>query len=128
MTTATLIFPLELPGMNEIVDAAKGCGGTGRLYSKMKKDFTNTIALMTRAQFKGAPFERYFLGFAWFFKDARKDPDNIIAAKKFILDGMVVGKALAGDTQKHFMGIDYECWSVDRSKKPSVRVIVTGAP
>lgn len=127
MSAVTLVFPLELPDMNEIIAAAKGCRGTGRLYSKMKKDFTGTIALMTRAQFKGPPFRLYYLGFTWDLKDARKDPDNIIAAKKFILDGMVDGGALTGDAMKNFHGIDYERWGYAIDGKASVRVMIRGA-
>jgi Holliday junction resolvase RusA-like endonuclease len=126
-TSVVFEFPGVLPGMNEIVAAAKGEGGRGTAYSRMKATYTLLIKAMARAQYKGAPFARYRLRFQWFLKDARKDPDNIIAAKKFILDGMVAAKVLANDTQKNFLGIISETWEI-RASKPGVEVTVEAAP
>jgi hypothetical protein len=121
--SVTFDFPGELPGMNEIVKAAKGCGGRGIMYSNMKEIHTLSIKNAARKQYKGAPFARYTLAFQWFLKDARKDPDNIIAAKKFILDGLVAAGVLTGDTQAHFVGITGEGREIRRGK-PGVSVTV----
>lgn len=127
MPEARFFFPGTFPGMNEIVAAAKGCRGTGRLYSMMKNNQTNTIALMAKSQYKGKPFDCYSLRFIWFLRDKRRDPDNIIAAKKFILDGLVTAGIFAGDTQKHFVAIDGETWIV-HAARPGVEVVVSSAP
>jgi hypothetical protein len=119
----TFNFPGELPGMNEIVEASKGANGRGREYSKMKSTYTLLIKAHAKKQYRGAPFARYTLAFQWFLKDARKDPDNIISAKKFILDGMVAAGVLTGDTQAHFVGITGETWEIRRGK-PGVGVTV----
>ena len=39
--------------------------------------------------------------FEWTTKDKRKDPDNVAFAKKFILDGLVKGGVLDGDSPKY---------------------------
>ena len=124
--TAWYQFPGIFAGMNEIIDAAKGCGGTGRMYSALKKKVTNDIALQARAQHRGPVFDRYTMRFVWTVKDRRRDPDNIIAAKKFILDGMVVGGALAGDKWSNLVAIEGESWAV--GDRPGVHVTVTGVP
>lgn len=38
--------------------------------------------------------------FHWIVPNARKDPDNIAFAKKFILDGLVSASVIPNDTQK----------------------------
>lgn len=80
-------IPGPLPGMNEIVSAAKGCGGKGLGYSSMKARWTGDIALLIRAA-RVPPMQRVRLRFDWVSVDRRHDPDNLEAAQKFIWDAL----------------------------------------
>lgn len=56
----------------------------------------------------------------WYEKDARRDPDNIFSAIKYILDGLVEMEVIPNDTQKYIKGISNEL-HIDRENP---RVIV----
>lgn len=89
-----IIIPGEMPGMNEIVAAAKSHYGQ---YSKMKKTNTQLSAWL----FKKVPKKkRIFLDITWIAKDMRRDPDNIAAAVKFIWDGLVEAGVIKNDGWK----------------------------
>lgn len=99
--TASLWVPGPLPGMNELIAAAKGAGGRGAHYAKLKKQWTDTVwalALSTGIH-KPGPFPgRVCLAFRWFERDRRRDPDNVAAGgRKLVLDGLVQAGVIAGD-------------------------------
>ena len=79
--------PGPLPGLNEMIAAAKGCGGRGVLYSKMKAKWTGGIALIILAE-RLPKLKRIQCEFEWISTDKRHDPDNIEAAQKFIWDAL----------------------------------------
>lgn len=87
----------------------------------MKKEWTDLAA----TYFKKHTIidEPVFIQFVWIEKNSRRDPDNIIFAKKFILDGMVAAGILPNDNQKWISGFD-ECWEINK-QKPGVEVILT---
>lgn len=105
-----LWVPGPLPGQNEIVKAAKGFKGKGLGYSRQKKNWTETIAWLARAA-RLQPVERAFFHFSWVEVSQRRDPDNVVAAKKFILDGLVTARVLPGDRWKHVAGFS-DSWAV----------------
>ena len=94
----------QTPGMNEIIAAAKGMKGRGLLYSLMKKDWNQKVSLAAKeAGLK--PVESYvFLDFLWQEKTKRRDPDNVAAGKKFVIDGLVQAGILAGDGWSQISG------------------------
>ena len=99
MRTFRLWIPGPLPGLNEIIDAAKGCGGKGLAYSKMKTKWTNDIALLLMAARAPKGLARVRCHFLWVSIEKRHDPDNIEAAQKFVWDALCPprkGKAGAG--------------------------------
>jgi len=79
--------PGPLPGLNEMLDAAKGCGGRGLAYSAMKAKWTGDISLIARAA-RIPKMTRIRLRFDWVSFDKRHNPDNIEAAQKFIWDAL----------------------------------------
>jgi hypothetical protein len=115
----TLWLPWRLPGQNEIVAAAKGAGGTGRHYATLKAKLTNDIALHAYAA-KLKPVPRAYFHFLWHEKNRQRDPDNISAGKKFILDSLVVAKVLENDGWGQVEG-----WSDRFLVSASVGVLVT---
>lgn len=92
-----LWVPGRLPGLNEVIAAAKGRGGKGHAYAAMKR----TVGEMIWAYAKSArlqPVKRARLEFRWIEKDRRRDPDNVSSAgRKFVLDALVTAGVLPGD-------------------------------
>ncbi len=107
-TCAMLWIPGPLPGLNELIAAAKGSGGRGMAYAKLKRQWTDTVWALARNAgiHKPGPFEqRVFIDWTWLERDKRRDPDNVAAGgRKLILDGLVKAGVLAGDGWKHVAG------------------------
>ena len=101
-------IPGPLPGMNEIIKAAKGCNGKGLGYSAMKKRWTGDIALRIRAA-RVPPMQRAHVRFDWVSVDRCRDPDNIEAAQKFAWDALKhkVAKVLTNDGWKQHGGSEH---------------------
>ena len=91
----------RLVGLNEIVNKARG---NKYAAAKMKKEQDELIYWMIKMN--GKPKGMKFtgpvtIGFRYFEADKRRDPDNIEACRKFILDALVKAEVLAGDGWKH---------------------------
>lgn len=91
-----LHVPGHFPGQNEVIAAAKGFGGRGTAYATMKRQWTELVwAMALSAKLK--PVTRARLAFTWIEKDKRRDKDNCAAAKKFVIDGLVMARVLPTD-------------------------------
>lgn len=66
------------------------------LGAKMKRSNQNLCTWQIIEQAKYA-YDRCFIVFHWYVKNRRKDPDNIVFAKKFILDALVESCVLEND-------------------------------
>ncbi|WP_213997020.1 RusA family crossover junction endodeoxyribonuclease [Tepidanaerobacter syntrophicus] len=88
---AKIIIPGEMPGMNEIIEAAKR---HHMQYAEMKKENTRAVAWVSKRIPKK---KRVFLNITWYCKNKKKDPDNIAAAVKFIWDGLVEAGVVEND-------------------------------
>jgi hypothetical protein len=121
---ATLWIPGPLPGLNEIIDSAKGSGGRGAGYARLKRQWTDTIwalAKSARIDTPGPFEERVTIAWLWVERDQRRDPDNFIAGgRKVVLDGLVKAGVLRGDTWK-WIGRWTDEWTVD-ALRPGVRL------
>lgn len=114
-----------LPGLNEMIAAAKGAGGRGVVYSKLKAKWTNDIALQIRAA-RVRPVERAYLRFIWREKTQKRDPDNIAAGgRKLILDALVVAKVIGDDGWTQIAGWN-DAWVLDAN--PGVEVAIFTSP
>lgn len=89
-----IVIPGEMPGMNEIIDAAKQGNRGYQPYAKMKKENTQLVTWIAK---KVPKKKRIFLDITWIAKDKRRDPDNIAAAVKFIWDGLVGAGVIPND-------------------------------
>lgn len=111
--TQQLWVPGPLPSLNDIIAAAKGAGGTGAAYSRMKREWTNTVALLAKAtRPKLTLVERCHLRFIWREPHTRRDPDNLVAARKFVLDGLVMAGVLPDDGWRAIEGWT-DSWVLD---------------
>jgi len=109
-----LKIPGRLPGLNEIIAAAKEHFGS---YANMKDEYTASIAWLAK---KLPKYEKVALIITWYEPDKRRDLDNIMAGQKFILDGLVAAGTIPNDSQKYVRGIIHR-FKVDR-KNPRVEV------
>lgn len=110
--TQELWIPGRLPGLNELIAAAKGAGGRGAAYAKLKAKWTNDLVLRIRAARLRPIVGRAYLRFIWREENERRDPDNIAAGgRKLILDALVVAKVIGDDGWKHVAGWN-DAWAV----------------
>ena len=112
-----IIIPVEFPSLNEIIAAAKSHYGA---YSKMKHKFTDIVIAYANGKKKyNKPVNIYI---DWYSKNKKKDPDNIAAGKKFILDGMVKAEIIPNDTFAYIRGFRDRFFVDD--KNPRVEVYI----
>ena len=97
-------IPGRLPGLNEIIDAAKQGKGKYQPYSIMKEEHTSMITWIAKMLPK---YERVELIITWYEPDRRRDPDNIMAGQKFILDALVQAGVIPNDNQRYIAGITH---------------------
>jgi Holliday junction resolvase RusA-like endonuclease len=91
-----LTIPARLPGLNEMMDAAR----SNRYESAaMKKENTQLVAWCAKAA-RLPRMERVDLIFTWYEPHRQRDKDNIMAGQKFVLDGLVEAGVLKNDGWK----------------------------
>lgn len=111
-----VVIPGELPDLNTVINASKGHWGG---YSKEKAQWTRHVALLCSTL---PQLESCALAFKWFVRNRRKDPDNIVFAKKYVLDGMVEAGVIQNDGWKEVVSFKDE-WEVD-ADNPRVEVSI----
>jgi Holliday junction resolvase RusA-like endonuclease len=88
--TQELWIPGPLPGVNELLAAAKSGRGKGNAYSRLKADWGQSVwahAKQARLRKVDGPAH---ISFVWREKNKRRDLDNISGGgQKLILDGLV---------------------------------------
>jgi len=114
-----LTIPCELPALNQVLDAGKAHWSR---YAKLKKEYSTLVSILAKIQLRPVQ-ERVRIGFRWYCRDRRKDPDNICSAKKFIIDGLVVAGILQDDGWKQVSSFsdDFEIDAVN----PRIEVIIS---
>lgn len=125
MVTQELWIPGPLPGLNELLAAARSTRGRGSAYATLKRQWSNTVWAHAKAA-RLKPVADAVLSFEWREKDRRRDPDNVSSAgRKLILDGLVKAGVLSGDG---WAGIDSfsDVWFVD-ALAPGVLVRISEA-
>lgn len=103
----TITIQGRLPGMNEF--AGKKSRWT---YSALKKETEYTILAALHVH-KIVPMSFAYVTCEWFEQNTKRDPDNICAGLKFVLDTLVYKKILPGDGWTEVLGINHK-FVVDR--------------
>lgn len=110
-------IPDKLPGMNEIIFENRRGWQAG---ARLKKDTDTFVRFCIRnAQKRGQIWPvrgRVIIHITWQEKAALRDPDNVFAGVKFILDGLVAEKILANDTRKNIGGLTHQYIRGDRDE------------
>jgi Holliday junction resolvase RusA-like endonuclease len=99
-----LEIPGRLPGLNEIIDAAKQGKGKYQPYAMMKEHYTTMIGWLAK---KLPNFEKVALIITWYEPNEKRDPDNVQAGCKFILDGLVKAGTIPNDTRRYIKSITH---------------------
>jgi hypothetical protein len=107
--------PGPLPGLNDIIDASKtGFFARGKRskrmfeYTLMARRWTKAVGDHIYIGAKGdvPEFDYVQIVFKWLEKNKKRDPDNIAASRKFILDGMVKVGLIPTDGWRHIHSWD----------------------
>ena len=101
MTTNELTLSFGLPGLNQIISAAKS---HRMAYATMKKKYTALISgeLLANECVPIQPYKAIRVRFLWGEpKQHRRDPDNIMAGQKMFIDSMVQVGIIENDTIDH---------------------------
>ena len=102
-------IPVCLPGLNEMLDARGRVFGAQKgkrrknQYAELKKQYEIIISNCIQLA-KLKPMEKTWIVFKWYEKNKRRDPDNIAAGKKYILDSLVNCSILKSDGWRHVAG------------------------
>jgi Holliday junction resolvase RusA-like endonuclease len=106
----------KLRGMNEIARKHHN------VYSREKKTEQETIAWeivrQKVAHFRGP----VAVSFHWWEPDDRRDPDNVCAGQKVILDAMVAMKVIKNDSQEYVKEL-YHHFHLD-AHDPRIEVVI----
>lgn len=113
-------YPGRLPGLNEIIKAAKQGRGKYQPYAMMKDRYTSEIGWLAK---KLPAYDRVDITITWHEPNDRRDPDNIMGGMKFICDGLVAGGVIKDDKKKYINKITHNPIEVDR-ENPRVEIEV----
>ena len=111
-------LPFTLPGTNEIT--RKDRSAHWHVGAKLRKKAVADCAKALGAIVNFMP--PVAIEFEWFEPNAKRDPDNIIAGQKFILDALVGRGFLPNDSQKEIRSLSHRV-HVDAAR-PRVEVTV----
>ena len=115
---AQLWIPYRMPGLNDYVDACRSNKYAGAVMAKKWKMMVSSIVGAKKQ------YDRVYVDFLWVEQNKKRDPDNIVFAKKFILDGLVDAGLIKKDGWAQISGFS-DRWMVDKDN-PGVRVTVRG--
>lgn len=104
----TTFIPVKFPSLNDYVNAERSNRFMG---AKMKKYYTDYVTQLLLEESWESFDKPVAISFEWYEANQKRDPDNIIFAKKFILDGMVKAGLIPNDTQKYVLAFD-DSWTV----------------
>lgn len=104
MPQGTFAIDGSLPGLNEIVNVARNNRFAG---ASQKKKETQRCGLAVIAGGVSTFSGPVTVTFTWIEKDLRRDPDNICAGTKFVLDSLVELGRIPGDGRRWIKGISH---------------------
>ncbi len=114
-----LTVPVKTPNLNEIINKSKTHWSR---YMRMKEEIQEQVEIAC-AMADVPKFESCKLKLIYVRQNRREDPDNIVAGKKFIIDGLVSYGTLPDDGWGQIKGFQEE-WKV--GDKPEVIVYIIG--
>lgn len=95
----TIMIKGRLPSLNEYINAERK---NRQIAAKMKRE-TDDMICWQIGRMKPVK-QKIHIRFVWYEETARRDPDNVAFAKKFILDAMQKAGKLPNDNAKWIAG------------------------
>lgn len=124
--TQVLWIPGQMPGINELLAAAKSGRGRGNAYARIKNQWTTTVWALAKSRCLVPMATPVRIGFLWVEKDRRRDPDNVAGGgRKLVLDGLVKAGVISDDGADEIRSWT-DTFAVDK-KSPGVRVELVSA-
>ena len=114
-----IIIPGTLPGLNEMISDAR----TNRMRSASQKKTYTELVMWCVKKAKLPAMNRINICITWYEKNKKRDPDNVQAGIKFILDGLKEAGVIINDGWKQIGPITHEM-QVDKNN-PRVEVEIT---
>jgi Holliday junction resolvase RusA-like endonuclease len=115
----TLFIPHQFPSLNDYINTERRNRYAG---AAMKKEWTKLVASYALLK-KIKPFKKPIsIHFTYFEPNARRDPDNIMFAKKFILDGLKEAGVIQNDNQQWLWEFR-ENWLALPSKNSKIKIL-----
>jgi hypothetical protein len=116
----------RMQALNDYIKVNRGKRGIF-LGNQTKKFVTEDIAEQISKQ-NPIHFDKpVIVEFHWVEINKKRDPDNFVFAKKFVLDGMVKAGIIDGDGWKHIDSFGKESWEARPDTNGGVIVTVTEA-
>lgn len=98
------IIPGRLPGLNEMIDAARSSKYTS---AQQKRRHTEDIAWYIKAA-KIPHFQKINVIITWYEPNKDRDKDNIHAGVKFIMDALVMAGVIKNDGWRYVGTISHD--------------------
>ncbi len=112
-----------LPGLNEIIGAARSHWAAS---SKQKRAATDLCRFWVNAA-RLTPVSRPVkIHFDWYEPTRRRDPDNLRAGSKFLLDSLVEAGILPNDSRKWIVALSDTFHEADKAN-PRIEVTIEEA-
>ena len=114
----------RMQALNDYTKVNRGRSGIF-LGSKYKKEQTDDVANQILAQNPPKFTKPVIVEFHWIEINKKRDPDNFVFAKKFVLDGMVKAGLIAKDGWSNIDSFGKETWEARPDTNGGVIVTVT---
>lgn len=114
MRIQSLYIPYRLNGLNELIAEARCHWKKGAEEKKHQDDLVMWAVKENRIKPISGPFK---MTIHFSEPNEKRDPDNIVCAKKYILDGLKKMGIIVDDSQKYVKGWT-ESWGLATKEKP----------
>lgn len=107
-----------LPGLNEMTNAARTHWAAGHTQKRKATDLCRFWVNLAKMRPFSGPVKVHF---DWYEPNMKRDPDNIRAGAKYIMDSLVEAQILPNDSQKWVKGLS-DRFCVPDALKPRIEV------
>lgn len=107
----------KFPSFNDYISAMNRNRFKG---NQMKQELTSLVAWECRKN-KVKKFNQVKIYFKWIEKNRRRDPDNLTANSKFVLDGLVRAGVIKDDGWDYVKGL-YHDWEIGKGYGVEIKI------